>query len=458
MTDNVKPIVRLIIIVIVMVIITGYTISRVNGASDKIYENRIAYIDINGKVWLKTGSLDNEWRCIYEGSAKEVALSGKRIAVLLTTNELLIKEGALLGDWSTVRESVEKFDISDKRILIKPIGDSAVYIKEGDLDNDWVKVYDKPLDFAVSDNRIAMKPVDGNSLLIKEGKISNDWCKIYDSVERFDVSDSRIVVKPVGKGSILIKNGDISNNWDKIYDTAEDFGVTDDMIAVIPKGGNTILVKEKNITNDWKKVCDNAKLVDVSSIELTKSNGNEILNPIQEDILKRAKEMAEYRWTPSKKFMCWSKENTTFFEVGTDVIGLPYTQTEYQTTLKEFIKDLKKDDFYDADYNPPYDERKMPKYGNDCSGFVSFSWNKKRMTTYGIMESSLTKEFPLGYNKLKAGDAFVRSDHTFLYEYTNADGNYVCYEETPPKIKKSVYSPKNIVDGAYCVYRLKDIE
>ena len=102
----------------------------------------------------------------------------------------------------------------------------------------------------------------------------------------------------------------------------------------------------------------------------------------------------------------------------------------------------------------------MPKYGSDCSGFVSFAWGLKRKTTYDFVTginagtylkvgnynpSNLNnKELEKAYQKLKKGDAVVFrrinkqtnkvEGHTFLIAENDTKNSKVyAYEQTPYK-------------------------
>lgn len=90
----------------------------------------------------------------------------------------------------------------------------------------------------------------------------------------------------------------------------------------------------------------------------------------------------------------------------------------------------------------------MPKYGNDCSGFVSFAWgiSKKgtgdfitgiRNGTYSKVgsynaNSPTTAELKEAYKSLQPGNAVGKSGHTFLIAANDAANSKVyVYEQTP---------------------------
>ncbi|KYH34160.1 hypothetical protein CLTEP_19370 [Clostridium tepidiprofundi DSM 19306] len=177
---------------------------------------------------------------------------------------------------------------------------------------------------------------------------------------------------------------------------------------------------------------------------------------VQKQILDRAKAMIDFTWTPKKDLEGWRNDHT--FPAGVPVKGIPYSMTEHQTNLTSFKEALKKEDFYVSGYKRddkyPDESATMPKYGNDCSGFVSFAWGMKRMTTYEIEDSPDTIHFSLGEKELEPGDAFVKDTHTFLYVRTAENGDFICYEQTPPKTRIHPFSPYYIRKYGYKVYRL----
>lgn len=220
-----------------------------------------------------------------------------------------------------------------------------------------------------------------------------------------------------------------SMEWASKYNGAL---VIDRVVVATVNGRESIIAMEDGLAKSEEKKSENK--------QSETKNGDKVTE-LQNQILSRARGMIDYRWTPTKDLRGW---NGYIFAKGKEVTGIPYSQTEYQTDLEAFKKALQKSDFYDSNYNPSYDSRKMPKYGNDCSGFVSFSWGTKRMTTYGIMGSDLVRGFDIGKEKLKPGDAFVNNGHTFIYVSTNSDVTYTCYEQTPPKTKISIHSPETL--------------
>jgi len=102
----------------------------------------------------------------------------------------------------------------------------------------------------------------------------------------------------------------------------------------------------------------------------------------QENIVKRAYQMVNIRWTPVKDILGWRKGIT--YKAGTTYTGLPYGQPVYAsyvpwtTSLNGFLEAVGNPNskMYtdDGTYNGAY----APYYSVDCSGFVSWALDLPR--------------------------------------------------------------------------------
>ncbi len=126
------------------------------------------------------------------------------------------------------------------------------------------------------------------------------------------------------------------------------------------------VLKEVNLLNEAKEL--NQKLNLRASRSLSAAERQEIID--------RAMTMLSYTWTPTRNL---AMRGTGYFYPGTYYLGIPYTQVD-QVDRDGFIAAMSKSDFYTTQY---YDggQKHQPKYGNDCSGFVSFSWDIPRIDT-----------------------------------------------------------------------------
>ena len=175
----------------------------------------------------------------------------------------------------------------------------------------------------------------------------------------------------------------------------------------------------------------------------------DILQPEQarvaeSQIVNVAKDMVEYTWIPQKDLTGWAGEE---FSAGETVTGIPYSQTANQVNKNLFASALLKADFYDSCVRE--DGTKMPKYGSDCSGFVSFSWGISRNTTSGFISgirngtykkvgsydanNPSVSDLKEAYKSLQPGNAVVKQGHTFIIASNDVSNSMVyVYEQTPP--------------------------
>lgn len=147
---------------------------------------------------------------------------------------------------------------------------------------------------------------------------------------------------------------------------------------------------------------------------------------VREQIRLKALAMCSYAWRPSKDLIGWKNRYT--FKKDKGVLGIPYSQTPYQSDEESFhTARTEKNDFYDPLYftsgNTKYAQ---PRYGNDCSGFTSFCW--------GISRQNLLDSYEL----MQLGDAVVyrnslnSSGHVFIIAVNFTNENKVqCFEQTP---------------------------
>ena len=178
-------------------------------------------------------------------------------------------------------------------------------------------------------------------------------------------------------------------------------------------------------------------------------------------VVNVAKEMTEYTWTPQKKLIGW---NGHVFEAGVAVTGIPYSQSANQVNKNLFASALLKADFYDSCIRS--DGTAMPKYGNDCSGFVSYSWGISRNTTSSFISgirsgtykkvgsynanSHSTSELKEAYKSLQPGNAVVKSGHTFLIASNDVSNSRVyVYEQTPPKAIYRSWTYSSMASNGY---------
>lgn len=186
--------------------------------------------------------------------------------------------------------------------------------------------------------------------------------------------------------------------------------------------------------------------------------------------LSRAASMINITWTPSKNLTGW-RGNTTF-SAETTYAGVPYSQTPNQIgTAQAFASALSKADFYTVYTNAS--GTKMPRYGNDCSGFVSLLWNIGRHTTTSLKNGIVSGTFPkvgsynvasptvaelkTAYVSLVPDDVVVvGGSHTFMIAYNDiANQKVQCYEQTPNRAQVTEWTYTKMANAKYLPFSKK---
>lgn len=157
------------------------------------------------------------------------------------------------------------------------------------------------------------------------------------------------------------------------------------------------------------------------------------------EIVNKALDMVYYRWVPTSNLIGWEYGHT--FTANSLQSGIPYSQYN-QVDEIEFASAMGNSDFYTG-YTNSYGEY-MPRYGNDCSGFVAICWDLPYQGSSRYNTTKFRQEYSSigGYSNLEAGDALVTVGHIFLvgmnYQIPPSGSPYnesyvACYEQTPPK-------------------------
>jgi hypothetical protein len=179
----------------------------------------------------------------------------------------------------------------------------------------------------------------------------------------------------------------------------------------------------------------------------------------RQTILDRCSYMYNTSWTPAQDLSGWKDGYT--FHAGTAYSGIPYSQhgfTDRDGTLVTgltgfdthgFMYELAHyttNSFYTSYNNGSFN---MPRYGIDCSGYVSVAFNINRHTTLGFKNDIINGVFPkvgsynasspaysdlmASYPSMQMGDALVYRDsssgHTFIVG-NNYATSCLCYEQT----------------------------
>lgn len=175
-----------------------------------------------------------------------------------------------------------------------------------------------------------------------------------------------------------------------------------------------------------------------------------------------ADRMANCSWTPSANLTGW--RSGCVFYAGQSYRGIPYSQTVNQVNKEGFLNSMSNSDFYSTYYNS--DNVAMPRYGNDCSGFVSMAYEIPRQTTTkfinGVKNGSykrigsydpnnLSRDALISsYASMTAGDALVKEGHA-LFVASNMSGESYCiiYEQTPYYAQTTRWTYTDLANGGY---------
>ncbi len=170
--------------------------------------------------------------------------------------------------------------------------------------------------------------------------------------------------------------------------------------------------------------------------------------------------MATY-WTPTQNLLGYG--GGYYFTSGTSYVGIPYTRY-IQKDRAGFLAAMNYSDFY-----TPYTTSsgtKMPRYGNDCSGFTSIAWEIPRIDSATFIQRVQNGTYPkvgsynaynpdyfdlfFSYYDLQTGDAVVHSGHVFIIavNYTS-QGKLQCFEQAGPTCNITYWYYNNLAQLSY---------
>lgn len=193
----------------------------------------------------------------------------------------------------------------------------------------------------------------------------------------------------------------------------------------------------------------------------TNSADDNIISPSRQEVINKAEDMTEVKWTPTKNLT--DKNALYIFLKGKTYCGIPYSMGSYQTTSSnDFLSKL---------------NITNSLIGNDCSGFVSAAWGIKRQTTLSLfnaakkgtlIDGKSVKEIP--WDTIKAGDAIMHDNgkgkgHIVLYLSTDNKNSdlLTVYEQNVstlvpfhpiPTARKDIRSKNALIKEGYFPIRL----
>lgn len=241
-----------------------------------------------------------------------------------------------------------------------------------------------------------------------------------------------------------------------------------------------------------------------SNSKISYTAGN--LNQNQENIVLRARQMAEVEWTPLINRYSWGGDDSSYvnsnsfssrvrsidgvttygyFKAGETYRGVPYSQAVYtgyvgwSISLSGFVDAVNdtSSKFYSG-YSTY--SRTAPYYGSDCSGFVSWAWDLSTRCTCSSLVG-YSQYIGTNINSIHVGDCLNKtSSHVVLVTDIGYDsnGNIVAIEiteQTPAKMRVSCYGEQipgkyydalyslsyfksYYLNGGYVIYRRKNID
>ena len=312
-------------------------------------------------------------------------------------------------------------------------------------------------------------------------KISNSQVK--EIVEIFTNED--IINIPTNGKSFYIKV------FAKYYDnTTED--ITDRITCVNKNPDVAFYIENQN----GRILANNVGTtdIDISYVNFTKKVTVNVLNHVdfgdkiykvnksssypylRDYALSKAADMVNVLWTPTQNLKGWDDRYT--FKANNTYKGIPYSQTGNQVDNINFISKL--NTAYDF-YSPlNINGTIMPKYGSDCSGFVSIAWNLSRKNTLNFVSGIRNGEYAKvgsydannpsitdllnSYKNLKYGDAVVfrksnGEGHTFIISqnYT-ATSTVIAYEQTLYNAKVTEHRYIDLATAGYMPFTLHNMD
>lgn len=160
------------------------------------------------------------------------------------------------------------------------------------------------------------------------------------------------------------------------------------------------------------------------------------LTPSQENVVRRARQQLEIRWTPLENITGW-RGNTTFY-AGETYIGIPYGQpihagryVPWAVSFEHFanaVLDINSNMYRSFSFIGTH-ATIAPFYASDCSSFVSWSLNHpRRTTTYSFPQYA--DRITQNLYALQVGDVFNSAPHNILVTAVEFDenGNLVAVE------------------------------
>lgn len=313
---------------------------------------------------------------------------------------------------------------------------------------------------------------------------------VSGNIEAIEASSTNVVLEMVGDSAFLNVIGRLDNG-EKVDLTDWVSFTSSDADVVYPYRGRLLAkgVGETTVTMSYKGLEINVYVTVRAPLTLPDNIPAAMSSNIDISI---ASGMVFCTWMPRKLMKSWVDSSTGNYKEyypGQSYTGVLYTQNDWNTET-EFLNAVALDDFYvplpRANMSSTYTQ---PKYGNDCSGFLSIAWelsyrhNTKELrdgiksgkfekvgdynpadayTTSSTARARLKTKLLTAYESLQQGDAVVyRNDadtagHTFII-FTNdvSEKKIYAFEQTNPNAELTTWTYSSLAAKYYLPFRKK---
>ncbi len=296
---------------------------------------------------------------------------------------------------------------------------------------------------------------------------------------------------PDGSWLVVVRNGgtyqaDIAGLFEG-YSTLFDYSLHQDEIALAGMTEEQTLASEAAYLESAEYLAKQAVIYPTNGVALASTSyvQTKTLTANQQNIVLRAQQHAEVKWTPKADRYAWGGNDSSYvtskgsydsvystdggkFKAGKTYKGIPYSQAVstgyvgWDVSVKGFLDAVNNanSQFYKS-YSTY--SKTAPYYGSDCSGFVSYAWDlPRRCTTGDIVPFSTYIGTPSKseLSKLQVGDCLnYTAEHVVLVTDIgyNSDGQVVAVEiteQTPAKMRVTCYAENgNYISGKNYDYK-----
>ena len=312
---------------------------------------------------------------------------------------------------------------------------------------------------------------------------------ISGNVVAISVENTNIAIDTVGASVFLEVTGTLDTG--EIIDLTDYVDYTSNDTNIVFPYRSRILAKGVGETNVTISYEDLEISLDVS-VQAPLVIPDNIPAPLASNVdISIASGMVFCTWMPRKVVKSWVDSNDKAYQEyypGTNYTGVLYTQNDWNTK-EEFLAGLSDDSFYVPLQRPNMSkEFTQPKYGNDCSGFLSRAWklssrhttksfkdgiangtfekvggyNVEDAFTNDVTRTRLMEHLLRSYPFLQQGDSVVHRNngdtkgHTFMiYINDSANKQVYAFEQTNPKAELTVWSYTDLATHLYLPFRKK---